>query len=56
MTHYQQLFDITADSYGIVTSAQAQAQAEGISDAPSGAVSCQVAWKTPSARPAARAT
>ena len=54
MTHYQQLFDITADSYGIVTSAQAQA--EGISDAPSGAVSCQVAWKTQSARPAARAT
>lgn len=30
MTHYQQLFDIAADHYGIVTSAQAKA--EGISD------------------------
>jgi predicted transcriptional regulator of viral defense system len=30
MTHYQQLFDIAADNYGIVTSAQAKR--EGISD------------------------
>lgn len=30
MTHYQQLFDIAADNYGIVTSAQAKE--EGISD------------------------
>ena len=54
MTHYQQLFDIAADSYGIATSAQAKE--EDISDAPVGAVSCQIAWKMPSARPDARAT
>jgi hypothetical protein len=54
MTHYQQLFDITADNYGIATSAQVKE--EGISDAPAGAVSCQIAWKTPSALPDARAT
>jgi predicted transcriptional regulator of viral defense system len=30
MTHYQQLFDIAADNYGIVTSSQAKR--EGISD------------------------
>lgn len=54
MTHYQQLFDIATDNYGIATSAQAKE--EGISDAPAGAVSCQIAWKTPSARSAARAT
>lgn len=30
VTHYQQLFDIAADNYGIVTSAQAKR--EGISD------------------------
>lgn len=51
MTHYQQLFDIAADNYGIV-----QAKEEGIPDAPAGAVSCQIAWKMLSASPDARAT